>query len=152
MEHQSKRKTRLRNTCTQTQSKHPIYAVLDDMGAYSSRSPIGWITIFLIVVFIVLITPGTLSSIQPVSAARPLGEEYLRSSKKIKGLLLENLLPRGATPGPSECTNVPGNGGGGRCPLGEMNFAGHVPVAVHGDSVTRGGSSSDSESTLLQRA
>ncbi|KAH8481051.1 hypothetical protein H0E87_031098 [Populus deltoides] len=58
-----------------------------------------------------------------ILAARPLeGEQWLKQN-------LGNIqsLRRGPVPssGGSSCTHIPGHGSG-HCPLGEMNFAGHI--------------------------
>ncbi|KAG9444171.1 hypothetical protein H6P81_015511 [Aristolochia fimbriata] len=85
-------------------------------------------------------------------SARPLEGEL---GPEESALLLSS-LPRGSTPGPSRCTNVPGNKGGGRCPaVSEMHFAGvHTPpVAVpqfHDYPVPRFATSADNETLRLQ--
>ncbi|KAG9444168.1 hypothetical protein H6P81_015508 [Aristolochia fimbriata] len=59
------------------------------------------------------------------------------SGNAARPFFLLGSLPRGTTPDPPECTNVPGNGGGGHCPaVNEMHYAVRPPPVPASSSLS----------------
>lgn len=85
------------------------------------------LVIFPFLVAVILLSTCAATAARPLHGEQRPGDYFVAIES----------LQRGQVPpsGSSSCTNIPGGGGGGSCPLNERNFAGrvarHAPPTLH---------------------